>query len=349
MDEPGFYPLLLEDQVIYDDVFPWPVPADGAGSALSRVSHQLWGNDVGSWRAAPPSPGSSISAAPQVVSITVNEGIADPPDRNGQPQLTSWDTQRSEVHSIVVTFTSPVTATAADFRLRSMGINAETDPTVEVPLSDDQITAQGNQITLGFQNGQLPQGVIRLEVLGSVTSLDGEQLDGNGDGVPGDSLLVTGSADNGLYRLMADLNGDAAVTIFDFAVFAYWFGASVTAGDGPAYVDFNNDGSVTIFDFPLFSQGFGKQIVFLSPLAGAGALLAQDQPETIEPQDAAAPLDGQQRVFSRLGAGLEPSGRRLRLEEPLPRTQERAGADDLESILDDLAGDLSAVWQDGHD
>jgi hypothetical protein len=51
-----------------------------------------------------------------------------------------------------------------------------------------------------------------------------------------------------------DLDGDGSVDVFDFAILAASFGASVppeTAGDIDA------DGVVTVFDFALFAAGFG--------------------------------------------------------------------------------------------
>jgi len=58
-EEPGFIPRLIEDEVIYDDVAPWPTDADGRGSSLHRVDTGLWGNDSTSWTGATPSPGIS--------------------------------------------------------------------------------------------------------------------------------------------------------------------------------------------------------------------------------------------------------------------------------------------------
>ncbi len=49
--------LGIEDQVIYDDLPPWPTSADGTGKSLRRVMVDFWGNDVNSWEAGTPSPG----------------------------------------------------------------------------------------------------------------------------------------------------------------------------------------------------------------------------------------------------------------------------------------------------
>jgi len=55
----------LQDEVVYDDQAPWPIQADGRGRSLNRVRTNLWGNDPGSWVAAPPSPGAALLRAGQ--------------------------------------------------------------------------------------------------------------------------------------------------------------------------------------------------------------------------------------------------------------------------------------------
>ena len=64
LGEPTFYPPLLEDEVNYDDAFPWPTAADGQGSSLARLTPTGWGNDWASWRAEAPSPGTAAFDRP---------------------------------------------------------------------------------------------------------------------------------------------------------------------------------------------------------------------------------------------------------------------------------------------
>ncbi len=59
---PGNPPVLAyvqEDEVLYDDLTPWPLAADGTGSSLHRASLASFGNDGRSWSAGQPSPGSA--------------------------------------------------------------------------------------------------------------------------------------------------------------------------------------------------------------------------------------------------------------------------------------------------
>ena len=62
VDEPDFIPRLLEDEVLYDDVAPWPL-ADGNGNSLQRVGDSF-GNLAASWFAQPPTPGAFIHVDP---------------------------------------------------------------------------------------------------------------------------------------------------------------------------------------------------------------------------------------------------------------------------------------------
>ena len=45
---------VLEDEVVHDDLAPWP---SAVGGSLSRVSVTAYGNDAASWIVKPPSPG----------------------------------------------------------------------------------------------------------------------------------------------------------------------------------------------------------------------------------------------------------------------------------------------------
>ena len=64
-EEPGYYPLLIEDDVKYDNNAPWPATPDGGGASLERRMPAQWGDDPASWTAAmPPTPGQSGEPVP---------------------------------------------------------------------------------------------------------------------------------------------------------------------------------------------------------------------------------------------------------------------------------------------
>lgn len=55
--EPEFIPLVLVDQVDYDDDAPWPGEANGSGQSLARTAADDFGGLPESWLAASPDPG----------------------------------------------------------------------------------------------------------------------------------------------------------------------------------------------------------------------------------------------------------------------------------------------------
>ena len=67
LENPSLIPMLLEDEVRYDDDTPWPITADGSGNSLQRRGAQTWGNDVQSWTAASPTAGRFVAPTATVV------------------------------------------------------------------------------------------------------------------------------------------------------------------------------------------------------------------------------------------------------------------------------------------
>jgi hypothetical protein len=47
--EPAFLPMLLEDEVAYEAILPWPTATAGSGPSLQRRGSTAWGNDPQSW------------------------------------------------------------------------------------------------------------------------------------------------------------------------------------------------------------------------------------------------------------------------------------------------------------
>jgi hypothetical protein len=110
--------------------------------------------------------------------------------------------------------------------------------------------------------GSLQDGSYTLTALATqITTAGGQQLDGNGDGTPGDNYVLTDSGQpGGLFRFYGDINGDRFVNGADFALFRSAFGTSL--GD-PAYnagFDLNGDGFVNGADFAAFRTNFGLSI-----------------------------------------------------------------------------------------
>jgi hypothetical protein len=53
-------PTVQEDEVLYDDLAPWPTAADGTGQSLQRRASDAYGNAAASWDAAVPTPGDYV-------------------------------------------------------------------------------------------------------------------------------------------------------------------------------------------------------------------------------------------------------------------------------------------------
>ncbi|MBU0679164.1 MAG: lamin tail domain-containing protein, partial [Verrucomicrobia bacterium] len=70
-EEPTFIPLLLEDEVEYDEIAPWPTAPDGHGPSLSRLVPPRWGDDPYSWFSGNASPG-SINLSTDLVTLTIS-------------------------------------------------------------------------------------------------------------------------------------------------------------------------------------------------------------------------------------------------------------------------------------
>jgi len=178
-----------------------------------------------------------VQASAKVTSVTPNGGGA----------------QRSRVTSLVVTFELPLLFSGAPvdaFLLKRQSDNAA------VPLAA-AVNAVGTVVTLTFtpgpavEFGSLADGRYTLTVLASKAT----NLDGNGDGAPGDDFVLVGTPANGLFRLFGDADGDGDVDAPDFGAFRGAFGGV----SNPAF-DFDGDGDVDAQDFGQFRGRFGTAI-----------------------------------------------------------------------------------------
>ena len=208
------------------------------------------------------------AAAPPVVqSITLNVSQLDPADLPRGEQPTNWQTQRSDIRSIELTFSTEVFASDTDFALTNLGVNAPVDDDVVVTLEDRHVVISGNIVEIQFLAHELEEGVYQLDILPTIFELSGTQLDGNGDGTPGDGITYQGDSSNKFYILKAEWSGDLGVSVFDFTTFSYWFGRPVP--EAPSYVDLSEDDGISVFDFTGFSNNFGKQVTFSNAAVGA--------------------------------------------------------------------------------
>jgi probable HAF family extracellular repeat protein len=205
-----------------------------------------------------------------------NSYLLNPPPTVAAVQVNDGSAQRSEVKSISVTFSGPVTftggnaAAAAAFQLQHL-----TD-VVNVALASAVSTdAQGRTVvTLSFsgsetdavsaQNGgmaSLADGRYSLTVISTMVSAGGEAL--NGGGPNGNYVSPTDTYQgNGLhlFRLFADVNGDGVVDASDVGLLKQTFNRTSADPLYLWYLDADNNGSVDATDVGQFKARFNTNV-----------------------------------------------------------------------------------------
>jgi hypothetical protein len=182
-----------------------------------------------------------VQAAPTISSTIINDGSA----------------QRSRVTSLTVTFNYAVSfagSVASAFTLTRTGGGSVNFSASASVVGGVTVVTLNNFTGAESQFGSLADGRYTLTALASHISANGQPLDGNGDGTPGDDYTF-GDA-QGLFRLFGDVNGDRHVDIADFSVFSNCFNSSTDQQNYLAYLDFDGDGHIDIADFTQFSLRF---------------------------------------------------------------------------------------------
>src|SRR5207253_6601871 len=134
--------------------------------------------------------------------------------------------------SISVAFNTVVTlpqSIASAFTLTRQGGGAVTIGTATATTVSGAtvVTLSGFSGAEASSGGSLNDGRYTLTALASQITANGQQLDGNGDGAPGDNFAYADSGaatGNQLYRFFGDVNGDRFVNGADFALFRTAFG-----------------------------------------------------------------------------------------------------------------------------
>ncbi len=89
-EDPVFIGLMIEDEVLYQNISPWPTGASGTGAAIHRLGVRRWGSDPTAWAASAPTPGTDAGgyAGWQRTAFAAGAtltGPADDPDGDGLP------------------------------------------------------------------------------------------------------------------------------------------------------------------------------------------------------------------------------------------------------------------------
>jgi hypothetical protein len=143
----GFVPYVLVDEVEYDDAFPWPVEADGAGSSLQRNRPYQYGNDPVNWRAAAPSPGRPNAVGSTFVDAD-GDGLSDTWETANGVTSPSADAD-GDGHSNYEEFLDGTNPQSSASRLEAPSITGQ---------PQDVIAVQGSNIVLSVTaNGTAPR------------------------------------------------------------------------------------------------------------------------------------------------------------------------------------------------
>lgn len=146
-------------------------------------------------------------------------------------------------NTLAFTFSRDVSASLSPSSVRVHNLTTGSDVAVT------GVTYDGSTNVATFQlPGNLPGGSYVVTLLArAVMDASGEQLDGNGDGTPGDDYAFNFSSTAG------DVNLDGAVSFPDLLILARNFGQAGTFAQG----DLNHDGTIDFADLLILAQNFG--------------------------------------------------------------------------------------------
>jgi parallel beta-helix repeat protein len=235
--------------------------------------------------------------SPHHATLTVIPADVAPPTVTASPAF-DWTVKP---HALKFTFSENVSASlsAADLVLVN-NTTGQTIPTSDLSFSYD---AQSNTGTWTFVgSGSIAPGVLRdgrytATLLASgITDASGNQLDGNGDGTPGDNVVGK------FFFLLADANHDAAVNFVDLVALAQNYnGIGKTWATG----DSSYDGKVDFTDLVALAQRYNTVL----PQAGAAVAVP------------GAPMPSVHETLAMVKAGVTPE-----TAKPAPATRPAAPA-----------------------
>ncbi|MCA9140781.1 MAG: hypothetical protein KDB00_28610, partial [Planctomycetales bacterium] len=184
-----------------------------------------------------------VAATPPVISL--NSLAVDPADLPLGSQPTSWTTQRSQIHDIVIEIATPISAIpVGGITLTHLGIQGA-DPDTVVTLRSDQMSldATGTIISILLDPDQLPDGRYQLDLSPEITS--------------GSAFTMASDDQNRLFVFRGDWDGNNSVDLRDLATFAYWYGQTENV---PEYINDDGAGGITMEDLAGFEANFGTRL-----------------------------------------------------------------------------------------
>lgn len=172
--------------------------------------------------------------------------------------------QRSVVKEIAVEFDALATIQDGAFEVQRLGVGEPESVVVTASSTDD-----GMRTTVALQfsgpltspdGGALLDGDYQLIVDASLITLQGttSALDGDASGSPGGNYRFGATQADDFFALFGDGDGDALVSLLDFALFRQSFGSSVGGAGFDGAFDADGDGAISLLDFAAFRQAFGQ-------------------------------------------------------------------------------------------
>jgi hypothetical protein len=246
--------------------------AEGTNDHLTV--NTLGGNDVVD--------SSSLPAG--LIGLTVNKGDGQAAPVVAGVIINDGSVQRSEVRSLTVTFSGPVSfaggnanAAAAFTLTRVTGSGgtvglAATVSTNGLGQTVVTLTFTGTVATdsISLQDGgqlSLADGRFQLSIRdGAVTGPNGLALDGDGNGTAGGAFVSPQDTAGGgpgqlrLFRLFGDATGDGVVDLLDLAAFRSTFNANSSSQAYLEFLDANHDGVIDLIDLGQFRGRFNQSV-----------------------------------------------------------------------------------------
>jgi hypothetical protein len=221
----------------------------GEGAAYARVRL----SSAGSLEPTGPAPDGEVEdylvhlvTAPTVESVVINQGSP----------------QRSSIDSVTLMFDRVVDISQVSgdpFQF----INADTG---QVVTAAAMISQQQNKTVVEFSfpfgpsvtaGGSLADGNYRLVIDAPMIRYHSVVLDGNKDGMAGDSHSFGADSADAFFRNYGDVNGNGVVDLIDFAEFRRTFGQSAGSVGYRRGLDADGDDTIGLLDFAEFRRHFG--------------------------------------------------------------------------------------------
>jgi hypothetical protein len=240
----GVTPLITVDRINYDNDAPWPSLPDGSGPSVARISATKYGNDAVNWTPdlADGTPGIANGTAPLLLSNAFGMGAGP---------------------TVTLKFSKDVGASLTEDDLVITNLTSgETVSASAVTFAYNPATQTATwQLAANAADGNYRATMAAADV----TDAQDRMLDGNGDGVAGDSFSLD------FYILGGDANRDRVVDFNDLVRLAQNYN---TAASTYGQADFNFDGLVDFNDLVILAQHYNSSLAAPAPGLPAGAMVA---------------------------------------------------------------------------